>query len=165
MPSPLRASRTAFYLSAARKSTNACESVRPARAATAETCGTDIRAEKKSRQACGPSLAAPFQAGTPYSLGCGQYHRCEELNYRVRNGNGCFLSTLGTRNFKVSCPQARDTILLEFQRYCLARHCTPCRLFTLFMKATPCKQELARSFPTSRRMPGLHGNESGQANR
>jgi hypothetical protein len=132
---------------------------------TPSRCEQGHPGPKKSRPACDSSSAAPFQAGTPYSLGCGQYHRCEELNYRVRNGNGCFLSTLGTRNFKVSCPEARGTILLEFQRYCLARHCRPCRLFTLFMNATPCKPELAGSFPTSRRMPGLHGNESGQANR
>ena len=36
------------------------------------------------------------KAGAAYSLGCSQYHRREELNYRVRNGNGCDLSTVST---------------------------------------------------------------------
>ncbi len=40
-----------------------------------------------------------ISAGTTYSLGGSQYHRREEIYYRVRNGNGCGLSTIGTRKF------------------------------------------------------------------
>lgn len=39
------------------------------------------------------------KAGATYSLSVNQYHRSEELNYRVRNGNGCGLLALGTRKF------------------------------------------------------------------
>jgi len=33
------------------------------------------------------------KAGATYSLSVNQYHRRKELNYRVRNGNGCGLFT------------------------------------------------------------------------
>ena len=40
-----------------------------------------------------------ISAGTTYSLGGSQYHRREEIYYRVRNGNGCGLFTMSTRKF------------------------------------------------------------------
>src|SRR6267143_5929143 len=62
------------------------------------------RHKKNRRGAIGFSSDVPAvnqKRALPTLSAFGQYHRREELNYRVRNGNGCCLFTVGTRNSKL----------------------------------------------------------------
>ena len=72
--------------------------LQPARTSPFPVNKWDTRHKKSVAPSSRRRDASFNNAGAPYSLGGNQYHRYEGLNYRVRNGNGCFPFAVGTRN-------------------------------------------------------------------